>query len=103
MSYVFEKDLKRIHQDSAVALPPGICFGSYQGHFCQLGSKGPEDGCADCPALMSQEGCIHSPVVILAFDFRLGHQQQQVLLGCLVYDGIKGLLQNLPHHQAIAA
>ena len=47
---------------------------------------------------MSQQGCVHAPVVMLAFDIGLGHQQQQVFLGCLVYDGIKGLLQNLSHH-----
>lgn len=41
---------------------------------------------------MSQQGGVHAAEVILTLDFSLSHQQQQVLLGGLVYDGIKGLL-----------
>ena len=78
-------------------MPPGICLGSHQGHFGQLGPKRPEHGCADCPALVSQQSCVHAPVVVLPFHLSLGHQQEQVLLCGLVYDRVKGLLQHLPH------
>lgn len=44
---------------------------------------------------MSQQSSVHASVVVLALDLSFGHQQQQVLLGGLVNDGIKGLLQHL--------
>lgn len=51
--------------------------------------------CMACTHLMAKQGCVHAPVVILPLHFCLSHQQQQVLLGGLVDDGVKGFLKHI--------